>query len=481
MKRWLNILVFFGLSVSAFAQIDTHIVDSLQEAYAAQEGREKVKTMIELTWDFYDISFDDCIDWGEKAIKEANALGLSDLEAKANYVLGIQYAHHADLDLAKDYLRRSYALNEALADTANMFEAIWSIATYELILGSIDSSNMFYDNALTIAEQMNDSLSCAYIFANLAIINYQKNNFTTALDHYFRVVKISNDIGNQPMAIQATGNIATIYTEIGKPLEAKKMLVGIIPELEAEEDYYLLQNTCKNLGSLYTHQMVNYDSAMHYFEKSMYYADCQAKKKIDQNLMCVLKSEVLSEMAFINMNRGDNQAALRGYSEALALAGSEAHLSGQMIACVGLGIVYSRLGDAKKSLQYLDRYFELENQSSIANLHASTRLPLILDYARLGRYDDLEKELSDIDEERAALVRENADLYDRNRELEDVVANLLEREEQQDAVLEAQQAQLSQYKLGFFGCLGIILAVLLGWIVARIVKQYFARHANNPK
>ena len=53
MKRWLNILVFIVFSVSAFAQVDTRVVDSLQEVLATQEGREKVKTMLELTWDFY--------------------------------------------------------------------------------------------------------------------------------------------------------------------------------------------------------------------------------------------------------------------------------------------------------------------------------------------------------------------------------------------------------------------------------------------
>lgn len=481
MKRWLNILVFFGLSVSAFAQIDTHIVDSLQEAYAAQEGREKVKTMIELTWDFYDISFDDCINWGEKAIKEANMLGLSDLEAKANYVLGIQYAHHADLDLAKDYLRRSYALNEALADTANMFEAIWSIATYELIFGNTDSSNMYYNKALPIAELLNDKLSCAYIYANMAINSYKERNFVVALDYYYQSVKTSKEIGMKQLEIQAKTNIATIYSEIGKPQKAREMFEELLPDLEAIEDYYVLQTTCKCIGSLYAHEIINYDSAMYYFEKSMFYANCQVEKKTDESLMRMVISDALSEMAYVSMNRGDNETAIKNYEEALALSEKESHLSGQMMACIGLGTVYARMGQAKKSIQYFDRFSELEAMADITEIRASIRVPLILDYARLGRYDDMEKAILDIDDERSALVREIADLYDRNRELEDVVAGLLERDEQQKMVIDEQQAQLQRYRIVFFGCLGIILAVLLGWIVARIVKQYFARHANNPK
>ena len=87
MRRCINILLLMLLATTGIAQ-ETHVVDSLQDVLATQEGREKVKTMMELTWEFYDISFDDCIAWGEKAIKEANALGYDDLEAKANYVVG---------------------------------------------------------------------------------------------------------------------------------------------------------------------------------------------------------------------------------------------------------------------------------------------------------------------------------------------------------------------------------------------------------
>ena len=110
------------------AQQETRIVDSLMDALIKQDGREKVLTMIELTWDFYDVSYDDCLDWGEKAIREAQKMGYGDLEAKANYALGIQYAYHGDLDLAKLYLQRSYSQFVALGDTKNAFESLWNMS-----------------------------------------------------------------------------------------------------------------------------------------------------------------------------------------------------------------------------------------------------------------------------------------------------------------------------------------------------------------
>ena len=53
MKRLLLILSLAICSTWVSAQEDTSIVDSLQSVLAIQEGSDKVRTMIELTWDFY--------------------------------------------------------------------------------------------------------------------------------------------------------------------------------------------------------------------------------------------------------------------------------------------------------------------------------------------------------------------------------------------------------------------------------------------
>ena len=174
MKRLVSILVFFGLALSLFAQEDTYVVDSLETVMANQEGRDKVLTMIELTWEFYEISFDDCIDWGEKAVKEAHSQSFADLEAKANYVLGIQYAYHADLDLAEEYLQNAYDQFLALPDIKNAFESLWNIATYELTLGSIDTAYAVYERALPLAEQMNDTSAYASVLSNMGLIEYKR-------------------------------------------------------------------------------------------------------------------------------------------------------------------------------------------------------------------------------------------------------------------------------------------------------------------
>ena len=110
MKRIYNILILIFLSSFSFAQEETRIIDSLESVMAKQEGREKVETMMELSKAFFDFSFDDCIDWGEKAIRFSQELGDVELEADAVYSLGINYGYHSDLDLVQIYLKHSLDL-----------------------------------------------------------------------------------------------------------------------------------------------------------------------------------------------------------------------------------------------------------------------------------------------------------------------------------------------------------------------------------
>ena len=54
---------------------------------------------MELSKAFFDYSFDECIDWGEKAIKEATRFQDVELAAKAYWRIGIRYLDHYEFDL----------------------------------------------------------------------------------------------------------------------------------------------------------------------------------------------------------------------------------------------------------------------------------------------------------------------------------------------------------------------------------------------
>ena len=471
MKRLLNILVFFCLLSMAFAQEETRVVDSLLSVVDTQEGREKVKTMIELTWEFYDVSYDDCISWGERAIEEAKSLELVDLEAKANYVLGIQYSYHGDLDLAKQYLMQSYDQFISLDDTKNAFESLWNIATYEMTLGSIDTAYQIYERALDLAVRNDDNSACAFVNANMGMIRYKQNDFDDAASYYKESIRLFRLVKDEVWALREESYLATIFLENGQVDEAQCIYWKVMPRFESMEDNYRLFLACKNMGSLYESYFIDYDSALYYFQRSVEYAEKPMPNKGVEGFVNNDKSSAIVGRGNVMVHCGDLTAAVGKYMEALHLAEERNYQYGQMEACFGLVELYSQIGQAAKALHYYERYAELEKTSGITLMRPSLRKYLAMDYARLGRFDDLYVIISEFEEENTALIRENADIYSQLQQLKDETADLLSDRESQSAQIQTFQTQRNHYRLAFFGLLAIVLSASVLFVLYKIVRK----------
>ena len=142
-----------------------------------------------------------------------------------------------------------------------------------------------------------------------------------------------------------------------------------------------------------------------------------------------------------------------------------------MEACVGLGKIHSKLGQAQKSLQYFNRYFELERKSGLVQLRPTFRKALSLDYARLGMINDLEAELSDIENAILELQRENIGLFDENDNLQTRLSDLLQQHDAQNQQIQTLQTQRNHYRLAFFGILAIVLATIVLFVAYKIVRK----------
>lgn len=469
MKRLINILVFCCLSLASFAQDETRVVDSLLNVLSTQQGREKVKTMLELTWDFYDVSFDDCISWGEKAITEAQNQGFVDLEADAMYALGMQYGYHADFDLAQEYLKQAFNLHMTLGKDARAFEDLWNQAYFELLLGNVDSAYSTFQKVLLVAEQRHDRLACAQVIDNLAFIQYQRNDFNGAISSYMSSKTIYESLNDSAAIAKIDMNLATIYLENGRSAEAKKLLVSVIPRLEKYNNYDFLLLAYKNYGVLFENDFVNYDSACYYLQKAWSVASMDGMTREDRQTMTNTKVDVLAELGNVAYARKQYQQAIDYYEEAQSLADSNGYHLGVMQAMNGFGQLYARLGYASKSLQYLESYIDEAGRSGIGLLGSEVRKALILDYARLDRFVEMEKELDILDEQRAALSRENADIYNQLQELRNQAADLLDDHDSQSAQLTTLQTQRNHYRLAFFGLLAIVISAVAVWIFRRIL------------
>ena len=477
MGRWTNIFLFMLVAATGFAQ-ETRIVDSLETILPTQQGRDKVLTMIELTWEFYPISFDDCIDWGEKAIKEAHDQGFADLEADATYALAMQYGYHADLDLAKAYLKKAYRLHQAVNNESRGFEDLWNQAYFEQVWGNVDTAYQDYKVVLAAAERLNDSLAIAQVHFNLAIIQYHWQNFGEAEIGFKKSSRMYRLLGDTLRVARTNANLANLYSEWSRYDEAERLFHQVIPTFEAYSDYGWLLRVYKNFGQLFAKGHVDLDSASYYFMKALACTEHEALSQNSSNAMANEKSDLLVEMGNVALLRQDEKTAEKYFMEAHDLAEGNKYHFGRMQAALSIGQLYANQGKAAASLHYLTVYADEAALSGITMMEPTVKKPLIIDYARLDRFEEMEAELDALDEHRAALMRENADVYTRLNALQDEAATLVQQYESQNQELSSLKSALNQYRLAFFGLLAIVLAVLVFAVAHKIVRKNKAKREN---
>lgn len=471
MKRWLFIVSLFVSSISSFAQDEMRTIDSLESVMVKQEGREKVETMIELSRAFFDFSFDDCIAWNEKAIRLSKEIGDTEIEADANYSLGIHYGYHSDLDLSQLYLKKALDIYMQSGNEIKAFESLWNIAYFELLLGNMDTAYTAYQKVVTMAEQLNDSLAYAQAISNIAAVQYQRDDIEGSIESFLISKAYYNALHDTAALAEVDMNLATVYGECGRINEARELFVSVIPMLEALRNYDFLLLAYKNYGLLFTRDMINYDSANYYFVKALAVTEMEGVSRQDRQTMANTKADVLTELGNLAFAKKNYQDAVFYYEKALSLAESNGYHFGQMQAMLGFGQLYAKMGQAAQSLRYLERYTDEVKHSGITLMESAVKKSLIIDYARLGLFSEMEKELEILDEQRADLARENVDLYKTNNALEIENTNLLAEHMDNTKQIAALRIALNHYRLAFFGLLTIVFAVLVFLAAYKFVRK----------
>lgn len=475
MKRLFNILVFLSLTSFVLGQDEIRVIDSLESVMAKQEGREKVLTMIELSKAFFDFSFDDCVDWSEKAIQLSQEIGDMELEGDALFSLGINYGYHFDLDLSQIYLKNSFDLYQQLGNEGKAFESLWNLAYFELILGNMDTAYLAFQKVLSVAEQRHDSFAYAQASDNLAYVQYQRNDFEGAIKAYETSRNIYVLLDDSLAVAHTNLNLAIILNECKKTKEARKLFAEVIPQLEAFQKIDMMLTAYKNYGMLFARDLINYDSASYYFEKALACLESESLSRADRQTMAYSKVDLLVEMGNVAVNCHDEVTAKSHFENAFSLAEENKYHLGMMQSALSLGQLYASQGKATISMHYLEIYAKEAKQSGITMMEYAVKKPLILDYARLGRFDEMASELDAFDEYRQALQRENYDLYDQISSLQDETQGLLQQYESRSEQIQTLQNQRNQYRLAFFGLLAIALFVMALVIAYKIVRKKRAK------
>ena len=463
MKRWLFIVSLFAFTISAFAQDEMRTIDSLESVMVKQEGREKVETMIELSRTFVDFSFDDCINWGEKAIKEAKRLQDEELMAKAFWKIGLRYLHHYEFDLAHDQFVTALKILEGQKDSELLVDVLNYKGYVELFMGEIDSALVTIQRNLQVSESFGDELNCADLVNNLAYIHFQQDNIDKAMECFQDARQRYEHVQDTLSVAQCDNNISNIYVQWQQYDEALTLLQKAIPVFEQNEDEASLAHAYQNLGTIYATGNVNLDSALVYLRKSITCAEMVG----DQVTLVEDEIELANVLKLLNRN----SEAIGLYQSALHSSETMGFLNGMLGAYKNLGIYYNETGDFTTSAIYLKRCMDLASEKGNQLFVNSVRPYLIADYAHMGHFAEMKKELGLFTDDYESILNESSLLDEELAQLRDNAAGLLQQYESQNNQIPILQKQRNHYCLAFFGLLTIVLAVLVFLAAYKFVRK----------
>src|ERR1035438_4702737 len=81
--------------------------------------------------------------------------------------------------------------------------------------GSYDSSILYCNNAIQLAQHLNFNKGIANAYTNIGIVYDEQGNYPKAIDFYFKALKIEEVLGNKIRIANNMGNIGVVYQEQG--------------------------------------------------------------------------------------------------------------------------------------------------------------------------------------------------------------------------------------------------------------------------
>ena len=117
--------------------------------------------------------------------------------------------------------------------------------------GQINQALSTFTKALTLAEELDDSLSTSIIHANIANAHAEGGNFNTAIDCFKQQLSILEKNNDSINIGKCLGNMAVAYIEIGDYEEAIKGLNKSLAIAKQHGDIFSLSHALKHLYQAY--------------------------------------------------------------------------------------------------------------------------------------------------------------------------------------------------------------------------------------
>ena len=415
--------IIFLLITSHFAFGEVNL-DSLEAELQNVSGKQKVKLLTDLCWEYGAVDTEKAEKYGNEAVK---------LSIEDNY----------DTLLAQSY-------ND--------------LGTLYLRIGNYDKAIELYNLCIKKRTELNDDLGIAKVLSKLAVLDELRSDYAASLAKNLQVLKIFETLGSDKSAISTLyGNISVILynmNQIEKSLEFNQKGYDLAVEIN---DKKLIGGAFVNFGNAYSKNN-EVDKALFYFKKALPIF----KETQNINSVAVIYNNIGT--CYSNMQMLDSAEYYFNISIDYRIKLND--LKGVMSTKSSLGNIYTKQGAYTKALNVLNEALEISIQlqtkenTKIIYLNLSELYNAKKEFDKAYLYHVKFSQIKDSiwSDESSKIITEMETKYE--TEKKDAEISLLNKENAlEKETIKRQQIQL--YGTGF----GILLLIGLSITIFRSYNQ----------
>lgn len=286
-------------------------IDSLRIEVEKTEGKNKVRTLLELCWEYRFINADTARTFGIPAAALAKELGAEDLETDALHYISVTYEAQGNYKEALVYEEQALALGKKIEDSARIANSLNNLGIIYDETGNAEKSIGYYLEARKIYETLNDESKVAMVLTNIGIVLKAQKEYANAARNYREAVTIYNKLGNRFGLASCYANLGSVYLFIPNYDSALHYSLLASGEFEKQNIRQFLATTLSNAAKAYE-KLGNIKEAKKLFLKAKeLHSEYGNKKEL---------SFTLIQLALLENRLSNNREALKLAEEGLIIA-----------------------------------------------------------------------------------------------------------------------------------------------------------------
>ncbi|MCH8127114.1 tetratricopeptide repeat protein [candidate division KSB1 bacterium] len=222
-----------------------------------------------------------------------------------------------------------------------------------LLQGKYDLARNFYEQALELAQNIDDLDDLAAIPGSIGAAYFYLGDFDAALENYQKSLTALEEIGDKWRTGNRLGNIANVYSDWSDYPTARAYFERALPYRKELDDKRGMAADYNNTGLIHQ-EMGNYEKALANYQHAL------ELNRTLENQRSIARN--LANIANIQIELGDYGDAIAIYGEALPIRRELGDRQGEGNDLGNLGLAYLSLGDYNKALSHFQQALAIHQE-----------------------------------------------------------------------------------------------------------------------